>query len=168
MKANFKSIIMLVVMVAFIILAVSFMSPASANDKKEYSEIIELFDKDLVESYQVNESLVITIKAFRPKLTENGDYIYSTQGKVVRETDKTGKYIYETYTYQLSYNFQLSEINAIAAAMIESGETNLKSYDYLEAGATPWYQIYLPYIIIALILGGLWFFMMKQTSGAER
>ena len=168
MKANFKSIIMLVVMVAFIILAVSFMSPASAKEKKEYSEIIELFDMDLVESYQVNESLLMTIKAYRPKLTEEGAYIYNQMGELIFETDKDGKVVIETFTYQLSYNFQLSEINDKAAAMIASGDTNLKTYDYLEAGATPWYQIYLPYIIIALILGGLWFFMMKQTSGGGK
>ena len=43
----------------------------------------------------------------------------------------------------------------------------LEKYEYLQAGEAPWYQVYLPYIIFALLLGGLWFFIMRQGGGGK-
>ena len=159
MKANFKSIIMLLVMVLAVLLAVSIFSGNNSDeDKFVYSDLKDLFTDDLVTSFVVDESGTITVKALKP--------IRDTAGDVISyERDKNGALVIETYTYQFSYNTQIEEINAIAAEMYAAGDTNLIEYDFEPTPETPWYVMYLPYIITAVVIIALWIFLMKQTSG---
>ena len=71
MKANFKSIIMLVLTVAVIVTAVSFFNQNkdSAEDIV-YSELLELFEVDLVKSYEVDGNLVMSLVIYTPYLDE--------------------------------------------------------------------------------------------------
>ncbi len=169
MKANFKSIIMLIVLVAAVLVAVSVFSAEKA-EQFEYSQLLQLFEDDLVVSFTVDESGVIDLEAYsfreidsngNPVADENGN-IYKLNSKGEREKTK--------HTYKFSYNTQIDEVNEIAAAKLKEnwqnpGSNNLQSYDYLAPEETPWYIMYLPYIIIAVIMIGLWIFMAKQTTG---
>ena len=165
MKANFKSIIMLILVVAAIIIAVTaFPGNKGSKDEFVYSELLELFGLDLVESYVVDESGVITVKALKPVRDTNGNII-SENGKGKYEV-KDDKIVYETYYYQFSYNLQIEEINNIAREKLEAGNTNFKEYNYVPTPETPWYVLYLPYIITGLLIVGLWIFLMRQTGAA--
>ena len=167
MKANFKSIIMLLIMVVAVILAITIFKNSMEEDEKfGYSDVIELFENDLVVYYEVNGKLNLKIKALEPMLDENGNPVFENGVPAYKTDEKSGEYIYRSYSYQLSYSFQLDEINDIARDKLDSGSSNLKDYDYMEAAETPWYQIYLPYIILAVLFGGLWFFLMRQAPGA--
>ena len=158
MKANFKSIAMLVLMIVAVILAVTFFTNSMKDEERfGYSDVLELFENDLVESYEVDGKLNLKLKTYVVAS-------YNPDGTPVFQTDeKTGKPVFKIINYQLSYNFQLSEINDIAREKIESGNTNLTDYDYMEVAETPWYQLYLPYIILAVIFVGLMFFIMRQA-----
>ncbi len=146
MKANFKSIILLVVMVLAVIVAVSFFSLESAEDNFVYSELLELFEEDRVTSFVVNaDTSTIYLK--------------------VLDTDESGATTEKEYEYKFSYNTQIEEINAIASEKHRNPNSNLKEYDYEAPEETPWYLMYLPYIITALVIIGLWIFLMKQTTG---
>lgn len=164
MKANFKSIAMLVLMIVAVILAVTFFTNSMKDEERfGYSDVLELFENDLVESYEVDGKLNLKLKTYVVAS-------YNPDGTPVFQTDeKTGKPVFKIINYQLSYNFQLSEINDIAREKIESGNTNLTDYDYMEVAETPWYQLYLPYIILAVIFVGLMFFIMRQapTGGGK-
>ena len=164
MKANFKSIAMLVLMIVAVIIAVTFFTNSMKDEERfGYSDVLELFENDLVESYEVDGKLNLKLKTYVVAS-------YNPDGTPVFQTDeKTGKPVFKIINYQLSYNFQLSEINDIAREKIESGNTNLTDYDYMEVAETPWYQLYLPYIILAVIFVGLMFFIMRQapTGGGK-
>ncbi len=170
MKANFKSILLLIVMVIAVILAVTFIGNG-VNEKDEfgYSDVLELFEEDLVVSYKVDGELNLEIQALEPKLDKDNNPVLDDNGKPVYETDKkTGKPIYRTFNYRLGYTFQLDEINEIAREKIESGNSNLQAYDYKEVAETPWYQLYLPYIIVAIIFVVLLFFIMRQAPSGGK
>ena len=67
MKFNFKAIIMLVLIVAVMIAAVSIFSAQTPNDEKfTYSDLMDLFENDLVKSFNVDGNSVITVKALKP------------------------------------------------------------------------------------------------------
>ena len=152
MKVNFKSLLLLIVMIVAIIFAASVLSSGlDQGEKFGYSDLLDLFEEDLVVSFEVDEKLLLTAKVLQP--LEGGGY----------KTLENGSPDLKTYTYQLSYNFQLTEINELAAAC-----ENLDSYDYLEIPEPAWYQVYLPYIIMGALLIGLWIFMMRQTSGGGK
>ena len=171
MKANFKSIIMLILIVGAIIFAITaFSGNGGGKDEFVYSELLELFDVDLVESYVVDESGIIRVKAFKPQRDTDGKIKFDEDGKVLYEL-KEGERVYETYTYQFSYNLQIEEINAIAKAKLDAyrddpTSTNFREYNYVPAPDTPWYVMYLPYIITGLLIVGLWIFLMRQTGAA--
>ena len=145
MKVNFRSIIMLIVIVATIILAVSFFSNRMKDeDKFGYSDVIDMFEQDLVHSFVVDGNLNMTIKAYRAKLDDKNNYILDENNMpiVVMENDA---YVFDTYTYQLNYNFQLEEINRLAEAKLNStAENRFDNYDYQPQPEIPWYQQYLP------------------------
>ena len=55
MKFNFKNIIILVVVIGVVLLALSFISSMNKEEEKlVYSDIIESFDNDLVESFVID------------------------------------------------------------------------------------------------------------------
>ncbi len=156
MKANFKSIIMLVVLVAAVLVSVSVFS-AEKKDEFKYSELLSMFEDDLVTSFTVNESGTIELDVITYTLDAEGN-------KILKKNDK-GEFVTTKHSYKFSYNIQVEEINKIAAEKRNDQNSNLKEYNYKAPEETPWYVMYLPYIIIALIMIGLWIFMAKQTTG---
>ena len=155
MKANVKNIVLLLVILAVIILAVSWFTDAFKDEEKfEYSDLIELFEKDLVTSFNVDGDLTLTIKSYKVTRDEGGNII-------AFDATKT-----EEHTYALSYNFQLEQINDLALKNYKSG-TNLTSYNYDPPAETPWWQAYLPMILMLVLLGLFYFFMMRGAGGGK-
>ena len=152
MKVNVKSILALLLIVGVVITLVSvFSQGANASEVLTYSDLVGMFEEDRVTSFKVDQNLNVTLKAFEKD--ENGNL-----------TDKE-----KTYTYTLSYNFQLDEINRLAYEnyknyLNDSTSSNLKEYNYDPAQETPWYETYLPFLIVGVILVILFIFMIKQTA----
>lgn len=166
MKANFKSIAMLIVIVLAVLISVSLMSN-NTNKKEEfvYSDLVQLLKDDMVTSFVVDENNVITVKAYSYQKDEKGDYITDAEGnKQYAVDDKNNPKVTE-YKYTFSYVAQIEELLTLAQANLDKGEgnTNLDVYDIKAAAETPWYVLYLPYILVAVVIVGLWIFMMKQS-----
>ena len=166
MKANFKNIAMLLLIVCGVVFAVTYFT--SAKDKEDdvvYSDIVQMFEDDLITSFVVDENGLITIKHLVPDLDEAGGYIIdpSTGRPVIKKNEK-GEDVTKTFEYQFSFQTQIDEINALAKENFEKDESNLVEYDYKPTPETPVYLTYIPYILIALLLIGLWIYVMKQTS----
>ena len=162
MKANLKNIILLVLIVGVFIVAVTMMHVAKEEDKFVYSELVELFDYDLVKEFTVDPNSNITVTAYIPDLDANGKIICDEFG-IARISDKSKT---KTYSYKFNYGTQIEEINELAARnkrgqIIErevDGETitfriynNLEVYNYEPPTETPWYVTYLPFIITGVI-----------------
>ena len=159
MKANFKNIIILLLIIGIVIVSASFiMDKSKDEDKFVYSDLVDLFEKDLVRDFVVDENGTIKLNAYIiVGQNEDGTYNYELNDKGER---KVKEYTY-TFSY-LGYEFQIGKIIAI----IESGNaTNLVEYDFEPAAETPWYVAYLPYIITGLLFIGLTVFLMRQTAG---
>ena len=165
MKANFKNIVMLLLIVCGVVFAVTYFSGDTKNkDAVVYSDIVELFEADLVTSFVVNESGVITMKHYVPQLDSANNYkIDDTTGKILLNLNEKGEPVIKTFEYQFSFQTQIDEINELAKENFKNGNT-LKEYDYQPNPETPAYLAYIPYILIAVLLIGLWIYVMKQTS----
>ena len=155
MKANFKSIAMLIVIVLAVIIGVSYFSKEKeAKDEFVYSDLIQLLEDDMVTSFVVDENNVITVKAYKYTKAEDGSLVIET---------KDGKNVTVEYEYTFSYLAQVEEILALAKDRKTNG-TTLTEYNVKSAPETPWYVLYLPYILVGLLVIGLWIFMMRQAS----
>jgi len=166
MKANLKNILALLFIVGAVLLMVSLFSNISDDEEKlTYGDLIELLEEDLVTSLIIDESGVATIKTLIPVKNEDGSYKLDDAGKRVYELDEKGNVKLKTLTYQFSYNIQIDKVNELALVSMAALGGNLAEYDYLPAEETPWYVLYLPYIITAVIIIALWIFLMRQASG---
>ena len=160
MKANFKNIIILILIVGIVIVFASFlMNGAKDEDKFVYSDLIDLFEADLVRDFVVDDKGTIKLNAFVVTVGEDGSLNYELDDKGER---KVKEYTY-TFSY-IGYEFQLGKIISIIEANSADGSTNLKEYDFEPTPETPWYVAYLPYIITGLLFIGLTIFLMRQTS----
>ncbi len=147
MKANLKNVLALVLIIVLTITLVSaFSKNVGETVPLQYSDVIDMFEENRVTSFSVDGNLQISLKALEKK--EDG-----TLGEE------------KTYTFRLSYGFQLEQINELAQETANREDTRLTSYDFVAQAEAPWYQIYLPYIILTVIFIVLWIFVMKQTSG---
>ena len=154
MKSNIKSIIWLIVIFAVIMAAVSlFMTTLKDNEEFGYSDLVYLLEEDLVTSFEVDGNLSISITSLVYQLDENGNKVLDANGNPLYKKDSKGENETEKFKYQLSYNFQLEQINKLAEANYLNENGNLKHYDYEEPAQTPWWQVILPYVILFVILG---------------
>ena len=176
MKANIKNIILIVAIFAIIIVSVSiFTSTLKKEEEFLYSDLVELFNNDLVTSFDVDGKLKMSVVALVVKRDADGNPELDAEGNFVYEVDAaTGKNKTETHTFNLSYNFQLDQINQLALrnyeGIDENGKVykNLKTYNYQVPAETPWYQLYLPYLILPVIFIVFYFFMMRGMGGTGK
>ena len=158
MKANLKSIILLVIIIAVIIGGVTFF--IKNNDKGEtfkYSDIIEHFENDRVKSFVIDGDLLLTADIIQ--VDENG----------ALKVDENGNFITESRSVQLTYLLQVERIMEYTEAKYndehEKIETNLSKYDIEMPKGTPWWQTILPYALVIVGFIVLWIFVMRSAGG---
>ncbi len=159
MKANFKNILVILIIIGVVIIGTSFlMEKNNNNDDFVYSDLIELFEADLVRDFVIDKEATIKLNAF--VLIQNSDGSYS-----FKMNDK-GEYVVESYSYRFSYELQLERIMSIVDANGADGKTNLQSYNFEPQEETPWYLTPLASVIITgvLFVGITIFFFMRQSA----
>ena len=169
-KNIIKNIAMLSVIFLVVIFAVSF-----CDDQKKqeftYSDLIEMLEYDVVTSFIVDENSVITVKAYKYLKDENGETVKDENGKVIfvdadgNKVESDDKRVEEEYKYTFSYTVQVEEVLSLAKENKANGNT-LKVYN-VKSTETPWYLVYLPYVLVGALIIGLWIFMMRQASGGN-
>ena len=148
---------MLFLFVAGVLVATSlFGSKLGENDKFIYSDLLDLFEEDLVKDFVVNEKGEITLNAYVATKNEDGSYTY--------ELDEKGERKLKKYEYSFSYDLQIDKVVEIVDANAADGETNLVEYEFMTTSGAFW-QAYLPYIITGLLTIGLFIFMISRTAG---
>ena len=136
-KTNIKTIVLYVVLIAVVILAASTsLSGMNTANKLSYSEIIELFEKDEVKEFTVDEHGTLTI--------------ITTEAAGSKKITRT----------LLLFSVFRDDI----APYLEKN-VNLEKYDYKEPSKNSWLASFLPYIIISAIGIIFILVMMKKMGG---
>ena len=105
MKVNYKSLIMVVVMLAFMILAVSvFSTPKGEEEEFTYGDLQKLFKEDLVYYFEVDGKSNINLKALQLEGVDD-------QGNPVYKKKTNGDYDLKNYTFALTHEVQIEWIN---------------------------------------------------------
>jgi cell division protease FtsH len=157
MKADIKSIIMLLVIVLAVVLGVSYFSKdKTPEDEFVYSDLIELLEDDVVVSFVIDQNNVITVKSYK-YTKENGTVVFE---------EKDGEKVVVNYEYTFKYTTQVEEVLALAKANKAKENPILTEYNVESMPETPWYVMYLPYVLVGALIIGLWIFMMRQASQA--
>ena len=142
MKKNRGNIAFLVLMLVILALAVWVMSlPTSGNSQPYvYSDIRDLFEAEQVKSFTLEDN-VLTLQ--------------------LREPDESGR---TERTYKVaSFSVFYQDFNDLVVAQYEAGI--LEDYDYPAVDGTPWWLMFVPYILIAVLFLGVWIYMMNRAAG---
>ncbi|MBR6114832.1 MAG: hypothetical protein IKQ10_06555, partial [Oscillospiraceae bacterium] len=116
------------------------MTRRQENRDLVYSEVIELFEKGQVESFAIDTDGNLTMELREPY---NGSTTYS----------------YRVGAFSIFY----TDLNEIIREQKAAG--TLTEYDYPPAQEVSWWVAFVPYMIIFLMMGALWFAMMRSAQG---
>ena len=109
------------------------------NERTEFSQVERLFRQEKVESFVIRDNTLL--------LTLRG------------EPEGRNTLRYELYDFDLFYDSLGELVEEQAARGI------LTSYDYQQDHSTNWLEILLPWILTALLMGGMWYFLMLRNQG---
>jgi cell division protease FtsH len=109
------------------------------NERVEFSQVEQLFRQEKVESFVIRDNTLL--------LTLRG------------EPEGRNTLRYELYDFDLFYDSLGEVVEAQAAKGV------LTSYDYQQNHSTNWLEILLPWILTALLMGGMWYFLMLRSQG---
>ena len=111
------------------------------GEELQYSDIVELFKEEKVESF----------------VTEGNKLILNLYEE---QEDGTSTVTYEMYSFTVFYN----DLNDLILQQKEEGI--LKEYDYTTGWVAPWWMSLLPYLLLTILSFGFIYFMMNRASGA--
>ena len=133
------------VLLMVILIAVIFtMTKDSGADKiKNYSELVDLFDEEKVQSFKTEGNTVILS-------IRTGDAVKPIEEKT-----------YDLYSFSVFYE----DFHETIRQQYESGV--LEEYDYGKGVEIPWWASFLPYLIIMIAAMALWYVMMNKAGGMQ-
>ncbi len=136
-KGNFAFLFLILLIFG---LAVFLMrNPSTGADSYSYSDIYDLLMQEKVNSVTLRGT-DLTLKLKQP--------------------DEDGN---TTVTYQVSsFAVFYQDFNDLIVNQYDRGI--IKSYDYPAPSETPWWLMFVPYLLIALLFLGIWVFMMSRAS----
>ncbi len=136
MKNNYKIIIFYVALIAVILIATATLFSNMQSDNLLYSNIVDMFQKEQVKQFEVDENNIITI------LTQDN----------------------RTYSYKLrDFNLFIHDLGDTIAEQHKSGK--IESYNYPPPVEIPWWVSMLPYVVIITLMVVLWIYVMNQATG---
>ncbi|MBQ9268756.1 MAG: ATP-dependent zinc metalloprotease FtsH [Oscillospiraceae bacterium] len=137
-KNNFAFLFLILIIVGVAIWAMRM--PRAAAEKETYSAIRDLFEEEQVKSFTLaDNTLTLTLRV----PDENGN----------------DKKVFQIASFSVFYE----DFNELITRQYEDGI--LESYDYPAVSGTPWWIMFIPYVIIALLVLGVWLFMVNRMSG---
>ena len=119
------------------------MTRNTAKESLVYSEVIELFETKQVESFTIDT---------------DGNLTMQLRSAYKGQT----KYSYECGSFSIFYN----DLNDLVQE--QKAEGILTEYDYPPAWEAAWWLSFVPYLIIFVIMGVLWYSMIRSGAGRRR
>ena len=133
-------VIMLVMMLASVY---SMLKDATPAVELTYSDVLNLFRQEKVDSFA---------------LSMDGELVME-----LKEKDENGV---QTYRVDMaSFSAFYNDLNDIIQQQLING--TLKEYDYIPAEEPSIWLSFIPYLLMLLVFGGFWFFMMRKVQGGD-
>ncbi len=156
MKKNLFSILSFLLLITLVIVAVAFILKGNEEDPV-YSDIVELFENIGVNGEE-------SVKTFTLEASNKLTVITTKDKKIVYHLQDRQRFYDDCYSYVLAYNKEVDEHNQ----SVSSGNKIEKlKYDLVEPTKIPIWVSILPYVAIILLLGGLVFWVFKQSANGK-
>ena len=110
----------------------------STVEPLQYSEVVQLFEQEQVKSFTVSDQTLTM--------------------KLRSEIRGSTTAVYELYDFDLFYD----DLNDLVQQQRKSGV--ITTYEYHADHSTNWLVLILPYLLMAVVMGGLWYFIMSRNN----
>jgi len=138
MKSNGKVIIFYIVLILGILIATSTLMGQDIQKPLGYSEVVELFQSEQVESYSVTE--------------DNTLIMHTKDGKDLSHNLR---------------NLEIFENDLKPEILRQKKEGIITEFNYDAVTKLPWWVSFLPYAVIIIIFIILWVYIMNQAGGGK-
>lgn len=146
MKKSFKNAIIYVIFIAIIVFATAALWNQIPGDEVVYSDIQGYFTSEKVKSFEVDKNNNLEL--------------------VLRATDAKGNETEKFVTYKLrSLDIFRGDLGELIAEQYNDGI--IESYDYPAPHEIPAWVAFIPYILVAAALIGIWIYFMNQAAGGK-
>ena len=135
--SNLKALIAYVVIIGLIIFVVSRMFSSGQKDSLKYSDVVTLFKEEKVESFEIDDDNVLTMKL----------------------KDQTAKVAYELK----DVDYFREDLGELIEQQYADGI--IKDYEYEPYHPIPWWVSVLPYVLIGIIFIVLYVVLLNQATG---
>ena len=119
-----------------VFLCISWLTALNRQDEMTYDQMVQLFEQQKVESFQFTDSSTLVMQLH--------------DGSTAR---------CRIHDYTLFYN----DLNDLVKEQKAAGI--ITSYSYPQPDSTNWLEIVLPYLMMALLFGAMWYFMTMRAQG---
>ena len=142
-KSSFRDILLFLVIIAILSSVASFLFEERAPEKIKYSDVVRQFEAKNVHSFVIDGDDVLQITLKQP---------HGGQDKI---------------------SFDLSDSQVYAEFMRDCGpiineqrkNNEIVADDRIPTEGSPWWMMFLPYIVVIAIIGIMWFFMYSKADG---
>ena len=144
-KKRGTSVIILIAVIVFLLISSSYLMKLITPEAKQYSysEIIYMFEDEKVKSYELDlGSSEVTLK------------MADGSADVVYKVASPAYFIDSIEPYVEKYN--------------ESHPDERMEYNWIQATDNSWLWSLVPYLLMIVAMGALWYFMYRQTSGGGK
>ena len=137
-RQNKKSGFSFLFLIMVIVLCLSWLWQADTQGEKlDYAQVRQLFQQEKVEELSVNKQHVLTMKL------------------------KGGT---DTVRYQL-YSFELFYEDLDPLIQEQYAKGIIKDYDYPPPESTNWLEYLLPWLLMIVVIGAMWYMMFARAQG---
>ncbi len=137
-KGNIAFVLLIALIIGVAVWVLGSSSPY--GEEYVYSDIHDLFAEEKVKSLVLSDN-TLTLELKEPEANGGTALVYNIA----------------------SFSVFYEDFNDIVVQQYKDGI--LESYDYPEASETPWWLMFLPYILVALLFLGVWLYMMNKAAG---
>ena len=151
MKNNGKTIVFYVVLILLLLSASYFLLGQKQQETLKDSEIVDLFENELVESYYVTPSNVLVVHT-RDVADDNGVVTKGTE--ISKELRALG--LFEQHVQPIVYRLNNDD-----------NPDNDIVYNYEPLKETPFWMSLIPFVLMVVLFIVLWFFAMNSAMGGK-
>ena len=142
-KNNARDILLFLLIIAILVSVASFLFEGNGEEKITYAEVVRQFEAENVEKYMIDGGMLTAqLKRALPS------------GKEIITFDLTDPQVRADFRMDLGELLKEQRSKGI-----------ITDDDRMPEAGTPWWMVILPYVLIFLVIGVMWFFMFNKADG---
>ena len=142
-KNNARDILLFLLIIAILVSVASFLFEGNGEEKITYAEVVRQFEAENVEKYIIDGGMLTAqLKRALPS------------GKDIITFDLTDPQVRADFRIDLGELLKEQRSKGI-----------ITDDDRMPEAGTPWWMVILPYVLVFLVIGVMWFFMYSKADG---